>query len=204
MPALLNFVFAFFFSFIGSIPPGTINLTVIQLGLEKNINVVWRFALAAGLIEYPYAWLAVKFEKLITSSPWIIDNIHLLTAIVMTILGVINLLPSSENQSKFTKQYNASGFRRGLLLSILNPLAIPYWIGITAYLRSQNWIDLDSNIELHAYLLGVSLGAVLILLLFAYVAKRIIGQFIHNKWLKRIPGITLLLLGIYAFIEYML
>ena len=91
--AVLAFSLAFFFSFIGSIPPGTINLTVLQLGLEHKTSVAWRLALAAALIEYPYAFLAIKFEKLITASPVVVENFHLITAIVMIVLGVMNLFP---------------------------------------------------------------------------------------------------------------
>jgi threonine/homoserine/homoserine lactone efflux protein len=68
MIAALNFLWGFFFSFIGSIPPGTINLTCVQLGLEKKIKIAWRFAIAASVMEYPYAWIAVEFAEWITSS----------------------------------------------------------------------------------------------------------------------------------------
>ena len=73
MEMLQNFLFAFLFSFLGSIPPGTLNLTVLQLGIERKINIALRFAIAAALIEYPYAWLAVAFEGFITSSPVILS-----------------------------------------------------------------------------------------------------------------------------------
>src|SRR6478735_2569135 len=143
----LAFILSFFFSFIGSIPPGTINLTVLQLGLEHKTSIAWRLAMAAALIEYPYAWLAIKFEKLITSSPVIVENFHLITAIVMTVLGILNLLPSG-NPSGISQKFQSSGFRRGILLGILNPLALPYWIGITAYLKSQGWITLSNSFQL--------------------------------------------------------
>src|SRR6218665_2518722 len=131
MEILIAFFLALFFSFIGSIPPGTLNLISLQLGLENKMNVAWRFAIASAVIEYPYAWLAVKFERWITSSPVIIENLHLITAIVMTLLGVLSLW-GAEKPTKFSVQFSNSGFRRGVILSILNPLAMPYWLGITA------------------------------------------------------------------------
>jgi threonine/homoserine/homoserine lactone efflux protein len=198
---LTAFALAFFFSFIGSIPPGTINLTILQLGLEHKIKIAWRFALAAALIEYPYAWLAVKFESFITSSPVVIENMQLITAIVMTILGILNLW-STTKPTSFTQKFSQSGFRRGIVLGILNPLAMPYWIGITAYLRSQHWVDLSSNLTFQAYLFGVSLGALAILILLMYLAKKIALGFQHNPWIKKIPGVMMLVLGIYAFGQY--
>jgi threonine/homoserine/homoserine lactone efflux protein len=198
---IICFLVAFFFSFIGSIPPATINLSVIQLGLEKKIGVAWRLALAASLVEYPYAWVAVKFENLITSSPVVVENFQLITAIVMIVLGILNLW-SANKPSTFTQKFNDSGFRRGLILGFLNPLAMPFWIGVTAYVKSQGWIDLSTTLRLHAYLVGVSLGALCLLMLLAYVAKRLVSGFEYNPFLRRIPGFVMLALGIYALITY--
>ncbi|HTL08581.1 MAG TPA: hypothetical protein VL307_10005, partial [Chitinophagaceae bacterium] len=58
----MNFFFSFFFSFTGSLTPGTINLSSVQLGLDKKPHIAWRLALAAAMVEYMYAWVAVKFE----------------------------------------------------------------------------------------------------------------------------------------------
>jgi threonine/homoserine/homoserine lactone efflux protein len=202
MEALQNFFLAFLFSFLGSIPPGTLNLTVLQLGLDKKINIAWRFALAAALIEYPYAWLAVVFKNFITSSPVILDNFKLISAIVMIVLGVFNLW-SAKKSTIFMKKFQDSGFRRGIVLSILNPLAMPFWIAVTAYLSVQGWIVLSTDIHLHSYLLGISLGAFALLIMLAYLAKRMVTVFQSQSKIKLIPGLMLLALGLYALIDYL-
>jgi threonine/homoserine/homoserine lactone efflux protein len=203
MEVLLTFALAFFFSFIGTIPPGTMNLAMVQLGLDHRMSIAWRFALAAAIIEYPYAWLAIKFENLITTSPVVTENIQLLTGVVMIILGGFSLW-SAQKPSTFSEKFNNSGFRRGIILSILNPLALPFWIGVTAYLRSLKWIDLSSELEIHAYLFGVSLGSLCLLITLAYLAKKVISHFQQNSILKKIPGFTLLILGVYALAKYLL
>src|SRR5689334_19500250 len=95
------------FSFLGSVPPGTLNLSVLQLGLEGKTQIAWRFALAVTIIEYPYTWLAIQFEYWITSNPVVIENFQLITAVVMTIIGVGNLL-SAQKPSKITERFQAS------------------------------------------------------------------------------------------------
>ncbi|MFO7258552.1 MAG: LysE family transporter [Bacteroidota bacterium] len=194
------FVIAFAFSFIGSVPPGTINLTVLQLGLERKFSIAMRFGAAAALVEYPYGWIAVKFAALILSSPAIVTNFQLITGIVMVTLGAFNLWSASK-PSNLSVRFNNSGFRRGLLLGILNPMAIPYWIAMTTYCKSQGWIDLDTNSELHGYLVGVVLGALTLLSILVYLAGKIAPLFRHQGILKRIPGVVLLALGVYAFIR---
>jgi threonine/homoserine/homoserine lactone efflux protein len=190
------------FSFLGSIPPGTLNICVLQLGLEKKIGTALRFALAVSIIEYPYTWIAVQFESWITSSPAVIENFQLITAIVMTIIGVLNIW-SAQRPTQFATRFNESGFRRGLVLSILNPMAIPFWIGITAYLKAQHWIDLSSTLKLHLYILGTSVGSMVLLTLYTYLAHRLSGYVTGSKLVKLIPGVTLLALGVYAFARYL-
>jgi threonine/homoserine/homoserine lactone efflux protein len=203
MEALLTFSIAFFFSFIGSIPPGTVNLQMIQLGLERRMDIAWRFAIAAAIMEYPYAWLAIEFQNLITTSTFITNNFKLLAAIVMIVLGILNLW-STQKPGEFAKKFNESGFRRGLVLSILNPMLLPFWIGMTAYLKSVNWIRLSSTAQVQSYLLGVTLGSLCILILLAYLAKKLVSEFSTHPFLKKIPGVTMLILGFYALIKYLL
>jgi threonine/homoserine/homoserine lactone efflux protein len=192
------FLVGLVFSFLGSIPPGTLNLCVLQLGLEKKISVALRFALAVSIVEYPYAWIGVEFEYWITSSPWVVRNFQLITALVMTAMGVLNIW-SARNPTSFSVKFNASGFRRGIVLSILNPMAIPFWIGITAYLKSQRWIDLSTTGLLHTYVLGTSIGAMALLTLYTFLANRLSVYIQNSRVVQLVPGITLLLLGMYAF-----
>jgi len=46
------FMVGLIFSFLGSIPPGTINLSVMQLGLKKQMQGALLFTLAAVLVEF--------------------------------------------------------------------------------------------------------------------------------------------------------
>ncbi len=204
MIALSNFLIAFVLSFAGSIPPGTINLTVVQLGLENKVKTAIRFAFTAALIEYPYAWIAVKFERLISSSPVITDNIQIIGIIMLIGLGLVNVLPSKNITPKYLKRFSNSGYRRGVFQGILNPLAIPYWIAVTAYLRGQNWIELSTTVRLHAYLAGVFAGALLLLVALAYLSKSVMSQMSQYPFMRKVPGFLLISLGLYSLGEYLL
>lgn len=201
--AAFAFFIGFVFSFIGSIPPGSLNVTIIQLGLEHRISVAWRFALAAALIEYPYAWAAASFADLITGSIELGRNLQLISAIVLLLLGIFNLREARRVTAIYSK-FHASGFRRGLLLSILNPMALPFWIGVTAYVKSIRLVDLDTAPELHGWLFGVSAGGLAMLVSLAYLAKKLVKHFEQNTLLKKIPGITLIALGLYGLYEFFL
>ncbi len=202
LPYLQVFLAGLAFSFIGSIPPGTLNVTVLLLGLDKKKNTALRFALAVAIIEYPYAWIAVAFEGWLTSSPVIIENFQLITAIVMTALGAFTLW-ASQKPSTFSVKFSESGFRRGIVLSLLNPMVIPYWMGATAYFKAQGWIDLSTNGLVHSYVFGTSVGAMLLLILFVFMATKLAPYVQQNIFIKMLPGIIMLVLGIYAFVKYL-
>jgi len=202
MDSALAFALAFVFSFVGSIPPGTMNLTILQLGLEHKTKIAWRFAIAAALVEYPYAWLAVWITRSLEASPAIVEYFPLITALVMITLGIFNL-NAAKNPSKFSEKFHASGFRRGVILSILNPLALPFWITITTYLSSRKWIDLSTTLNLHAYLLGVSIGGFILLISLVYLARKVVTEFKQGSRLKKVPGVVMIVLGLYALIEYL-
>ncbi len=174
---------------------------VLQLGLENKVRVALRFALAVAIIEYPYAWIAVEFEHLITSTPIVLKNFELLAAVLMTSLGVLGLW-TTRKPSMISVKLQESGFRRGIILSILNPQAIPFWIGVTAYLKSEGWIKLDTSLRLHSYVLGTSVGAMALLTLLAVLAQKVSYQFQQNRFVRMLPSIILLVLGLIAFFNY--
>lgn len=189
------------FSFIGSIPPGTLNILVLQLGLENKVRTALRFALAVAIVEYPYAWIAVVFEDWLTSSPAIAQNFQLTGAVVMTAIGIINLW-SARKPSKLSAKFQESGFRRGLILSVLNPQAIPFWIAVTAYLKVEGWINLESPWLVHSYVFGTSVGVMILLTALAVMSQRVSNVFQQSKAIRMIPGAVLLVLGTIGLIRY--
>lgn len=201
MEAFVTFLVALFFSFIGTIPPGTINLTVIQMGLEHRVSAAWKFSIAVSIIEYFYAWIAVEFESLITSSPTVTANLELFGGIVMLLFGAISLLNASK-PSPMAKKFQNSGLRKGFIIGILNPLALPFWVAMTAYIKSQGWISLSTSLNLHSYLLGVAIGGLVLLMMVFYLARKVVGYFQNSNVLKKIPGMTLIILGSYALVNY--
>ncbi len=193
------FLIGFAFSFVGSLPPGTLNISIVQLALANQQKAVLRFALAAGLVEFPYALIAVKFEQFITANPFIIKNFQLIAAVVMVLLGVVNLWPSKKDNTIVPLE---SGFRKGVLLSVLNPLAIPFWIGITAYLRTNRWLEIN-NQNIWFFVVGISLGTMALLALLGLAGSKVAHYFIqHKRAINAIPGFIFLALGLYAFVQY--
>ena len=93
-----------------------------------------------------------------------------------------------------------SGFRKGFLISIANPLAIPFWIAITAYLTSNEWIALTSSNEL-IYVAGISTGTLSLLMTVTFLGSRASRLIQKQERAKKIPGFVLLGMGLYSLAQ---
>ena len=173
---------------------------MLQLGLQNNLRAALRFAFAVAIVEYPYAWIAIEFESWITASPLVQENFRVLASIVMILLGILGLW-SARRPSTTSVKFLGDGFKSGLILSLLNPQAIPWWIGVIAYLKSEGWIAIDTPFSKHSFILGTAVGALALLLLLALLAQRLSGFFQHNRLLALFPGAILLGLGIFTLVK---
>lgn len=187
----------FVFSFLGSIPPGTINLSVLQLGLKDRMRGVLFFSLAATTVEFVYASLAVEFQLFLVENTSLTENFKIISALAMIALGVIHLSNNPKRQAIKFKEGRTS-FRNGVIISALNPLAIPFWVAVTAYLQNQGILLLGSAPSFWAYIVGICLGTLGLLLLVGHMAQKF-QNFQDNVLVNKLPGLIFLGLGLYTF-----
>jgi threonine/homoserine/homoserine lactone efflux protein len=199
-----SFLFAFLISFLGSIPPGAVNLSVLKMSVEKRISAAFRFTLAAVLIEVPYAWVGIKFQDFLTRSPILLDNFKLIAAGVLILMGLASIIHIKRNRPTEGrwKKIRESGFRKGALIALFNPMYIPFWMGITAYLVHQEWVRLDSNYLVISYLAGLATGSFFLLAILILLGKYLAPHFRQREGFQYLPGAVFLLLGLYALLEY--
>lgn len=200
---MMNLIISFFCSIAGSLTPGTINLSVLQSGLDGQVRMGRRMALAAGIMEYIYAWIAIHFESWISESIGVFSWFKLLAATVLIVLGLTSL--QSKTAIEKSREPRGGGFRKGLLLGLLNPLAMPFWLGIIAYLKSVGWIQLDTWVQIHLFLAGVSLGVMTLLLLVVQSAQGIQQRgWVRSERVANIPAYLMLFLGAIGFVLFFL
>lgn len=198
MVIIQTFLIAFFFSYIGSIPPGTINISVIQLTLNGRIKGALYFALAAALVEFFYATFAVGIQFFFVSKLDFTLHFKIIAASAMIVLGLINFFGKSKKAPAQKSGVPMTGFKKGVVISIFNPLAIPFWIAVTAYLESQAWIKIDSQ-SFWAYILGISTGTFLLLATLVFIVSKFKVS-IDNLVVNKVTGLIFMGLGIYTFL----
>src|SRR6218665_3280300 len=175
------FFFSAVFSFMGSAPPGVLNMYAFQLGLQKKKTAAVRFALAVGISEFIFAWIALRCAHWIVSVPAVARYFHYMPA------------AASRPQTKERK----SGFRKGLLLSLLNPMVVPFWIGISAYMQLRGRLRAEEFIDVFVFALGASLGVTALQLTYIFLSAKMGAERWREK-IKYIPGALLLCLAAYS------
>jgi threonine/homoserine/homoserine lactone efflux protein len=195
---------AFLVSFIGSIPPGTINITGMQLSIQGHKRAALYFALGASITELIYAGITVRFQIYLSAKPEFTAFFDVISSLVLLSLGIVNLFAKNQTQKLVDNSNTVSaknGFGRGVVLSLLNPLTIPFWLMVTAFLQNQSLVQLDDT-GFWAYILGIAAGTFLLLL----SVNKIGGRFAHlasNSFLVyRLPGIIFLLMGAFGLFNY--
>lgn len=198
-------IVSFAISYVGSIPPGTINVSVMQLSILKKHRAAIFLSIAASLVEFVYAGLTVQFHLYLNTHQEIANYFRVITAVALIGLGLWNLLATTTSSSikVDTNLTGRHGFSRGLILGILNPMTIPFWLAITTYLENDGLIDVTA-LGFWTYLIGLSSGTFCLLLTVDALGKRF-TQISENKYIvHRVPGFLLLGLGVYYLMKLVL
>src|SRR5579871_2940490 len=126
-------------SFLGSLPVGTLNINVAGLVINKRIPDAFAFALGAILVEMIVVRIALATVKKLKALKHLYKFFNGITCLILFLFAGMILyaalrMQKLETTLPLTSQHP---FLSGLILSVLNPLHLPFWIGWTAILQSK-------------------------------------------------------------------
>ena len=194
--ALIYFTVGLVVCFIGTIPFGPINLTVVKITIDHSFKRGIEVAVAAALVEIVQALIALTFGMVI--SAYLDSNIllKLLIAAAFIILAFVVYLRRSEPALNVADKGRSGYFLRGLLLAAINPQAIPFWVFALAAISQYALLEY-SGINLLGFLFGVFVGKLLALAGFVYASNYLKSHLQQSSRLvNQILASILLLIGI--------
>ncbi len=198
----MHFIFGLVGSFLGGVAFGPINLSVVDITLKENMKSAIRFSIAAAFAELLLAYIAIMFGKIISRRIEEFPELKLLVIAFFIILGLFFILKKDTPKTETSPGKNSSNFLNGFIVAILNPQVIPYWIFVLAYLKSANVLYLKSW-HLLLFLVGVSLGKLIILTLYGYLSEYIKRHFANiNDYVSKTIGSLLIVVGLVQAINY--
>ncbi|MEQ9405733.1 MAG: LysE family transporter [Cyclobacteriaceae bacterium] len=195
------FLISYGISLLGTIPPATINITVMQLSLTKRAKSAGFLALGAAVLDTFYAALAVRIQIYLSEQIEFANYFYLIAALVLAILGILSIRAKPVNVQVKSQSNQKMGFLKGVVLGALNPLAMPFWLGVTTYLQINGWINLQ-GLNYWSYVIGVFLGELTLLFIIIRVGARFTKVSENRTIVHIIPGVAFLFLAIVNFVQW--
>jgi threonine/homoserine/homoserine lactone efflux protein len=184
---------------LGYIPPGNINLTAAQITLNKGLKQAYYFIISFSLVEMIFTFVMMRFVEWFATSLNLDRIIDIAMIFVFLVLGVITW--RSRKEMPNTDTSNKDSVKYGILLGIINPMQIPYWLFLGTYLISHEWIN-TGNISLAVFSVGSGIGAGVVLYGFARFAKYIQEKFTLSSYvINKSIAILFFLLSAYHIIK---
>lgn len=161
-------------NFIGYIPPGNINLTLVQITINRGLKQAMHFIIAFSCIEFFFTFFIMH------AAEWLSKQLNLSTIIdwvMVALFGTLAVITwiNRKNPPK-TKYSTHESIKYGIILGFLNPMQIPFWMIAGTYFITHQWIDV-SNFSLTIFSIGSAGGAFLCLFLYARFARYIQSKF---------------------------
>ena len=171
---LTGFLAGVLVSFLGSLPPGILNATIVQLSLQRGMGAAFGFAAACVVVEVGYSYLAI----LLASSLMKLGRYHVAVEIFSTgLLLAAGVYYLRKKEAGLSNKTLSRPFYLGIGLSLVNVVAIPFWVVYTALLTGQGWIMVMDAAGIALYLGGIALGTLLALALFAFSGRYLSRRF---------------------------
>jgi threonine/homoserine/homoserine lactone efflux protein len=170
----LTFFLGLIVNFTGYIPPGNINLTLTQITINRGLRQALRFITAFSCVEFFFTFFIMQAARWLSAQPHIETIIDWVMVALFGILGTITWL-NRKNPPK-SKYSDRESIRYGIVLGVINPMQIPFWMIAGTYLLAHQWI-LPGYFALVVFSLGSAAGSFLCLYIYARSAKYIQSKF---------------------------
>ena len=183
----LTFFIGIILNAMGYIPPGNINLTVAQLAINKGMRQVWYFILSFSCVEVFFTFGMMRFARWAMSDinpNEAVSEVRLSTLVdcFMIVMFLVMGTITWRNRKKVPKTSNKKEDKRsgsvlyGLILGVLNPVQIPFWLFFGNYVILHQWNQTD-YLSLVIFSLGSGVGSSLALYVYAHFATYIQEKF---------------------------
>ena len=187
---MLTMALGFILGFIGYLPPGNINLTVVQLAISHSKKRVWTFIVFATVMEFLYCLGCLTGLDLLMQQPGLVIVLQWLAVFIFLALGLLSFFHNEEA----VKIPALSGFGRGVFAAIINPLQVPFWLVWGVYLNDKLK---GGYLAIAIFSAITAMGTTCILWIYAVGGKKLVENMkLERKILDRIIGVLLIGLAV--------
>jgi L-lysine exporter family protein LysE/ArgO len=194
MSFLYIFLIALVAAFIGALPLGLVNVSVLQAAYQKSIRNSIYIALGATIVEVIYGIIGITIgsilSQIVSQNKWILWVVFAIPALV----GILFFLKKPNKVISSSRIGN--GFLQGFILNIVSVQVLIYWIIAITYISAQ-WSVHFNPITFMLLITGIATGKMLVLAGYAYWGQLALKKsgFVMNN-INRITGSVIFLMSI--------
>ncbi len=206
MDYLLYGITGFVAAFLGALPPGAVNLSVVYTTINRGARYVIPVVLVAAIGEIILSYFALHCTMAVEE--YIRQNVYLqyVIALALIVAGLILLL-KKPGVSRPATPKQSRGFLKGLLLAVLNPPVLVFWLVAFAYISMHTPVMVQMGVVplVIVFFLGIFAGKVIALWLYVQLSKRIASNAsdIAAK-LNKVIGGLLAVIGLFQLAKLLL
>ena len=192
------FLVAFSISFIGALPIGTLNAGVANYALNGNFTGAFKFGAAAILVEVTLVRIALLvLDKLShLQKLFKVMSAVMCFAILFLAFKTLEAAFHMRNFQDVLPFVGMNPFYSGLVLSLLNPLHLPFWLGWTAVLKGRK-VLIPGPVAYNIYILAIGTGTSLSFLIYGIAGDSLMNTLkAQHNLINWILGFTLLFTGL--------
>ncbi len=199
-----HFLLAYGLSFIGSLPFGMINMATAYTAIQNGMRHALALAIGASAVELVQVFVAIKFSWLFSKNPTIENAFQLIATAVFFAAAIFFIFfaktkPTVKEPGVY---YSKRGdFVKGVLISSLNVMVIPYWI-FYGTLLTANDLLIHDNAHVAIFSIGTMFGTFSLLCLYAVLGNKILRKSEKiTGWVNKFIGLLLAGFGLYQIFQ---
>lgn len=165
----------FLIGFLGYLPPGNINLTIVQMSANGVKGKLWYFLFFATFMEFVYCFASMAGMKFLLTEPALVLFMQWASVAMFSILALLS----------FTQKIKEPGVakpsvRRGLVIAVLNPLQVPFWLIWGVYVFNNHWVQ-PTYFSITLFSIITASGAFTVLWLYAVAGRKMQNLLSNNQ-----------------------
>jgi hypothetical protein len=196
---LLQLILGIAIGIYGYLLPGYINLTVLQLSLDKNTSLIRKVLMIVSLIEIPYCFFCMSGMQWLMQQSMILLIIKWILVVMLFLIALLAFREAGGRAKQVQLQetsINRQQVNKLLFFAIFNPFQLSAWVIWGGYFIEKSWFDW-SWMPILLFSLGAAMGVFLILYAYAVAGQKLIAYFSsHRSTIDYSVAFILFLLGV--------
>ncbi len=182
MKLLKIFIWGFAISFVGSLPPATLNVASMQISVQESVRNALYFTFGCLLLEMVFVRISLVGIKWLQKQKKLFKWMEWITFALIVVLALGSFVAAGkEGESKNVVLNNdVPRFLLGLGMRIVSPTQIPYWFGWSTILYSKKILKPKNNFY-NLYIIGIGLGTLLGNCVYIFGGKYVVEKLHTNQ-----------------------